>query len=216
MERWPAREPDRTVAGNKPLRQRRCSSGGPLHAVHATLRHVAEPDRRLADVPVLVRGGDAERLARGASRQPRRRRRVARLHRGDRGRARRADLARRHGHLERRPGRGLGEDRAPHRRPAAPFPACSSRMPAARRAPTRRGAEAAGSRSPTAAGSRWRRARFRVARGRARADRPRRRRDSRGRRRLSRRCRARRSARAFASPRSTPRTATCCTSSSRR
>ena len=116
--------------------RRRCSSGGPLHAVHAAVRHVAEPDRRLADVPVLVRGGDAEQLAPGAPRQPRGRRRVAGVHRGDRGRARTGGS---------RPGtRESGTTPRPSHWRGSPAwsrqggasRACSSPTPVARRAPT--------------------------------------------------------------------------------
>ncbi len=64
-----------------------------VHAVHAARRHAQESRRRVADGAVLVRRRHAGRLLPRASRQPRARRRGARVHRdGVRG-GRRAHLA---------------------------------------------------------------------------------------------------------------------------
>ena len=54
-----------------------------VHAVHAARRHAAESRRRVADGAVLVRRRHAGRLLPRAPRQPRARRRRARVHRDD-------------------------------------------------------------------------------------------------------------------------------------
>ncbi len=102
----------------RPERRRRAAAAADVHALQAARPRAVEPRRGLADVPVLGRGRAAERLAPGASGQPRGRRRRADHHRDDRHFGRGADQP--------------GLRRAVQARARRGVAASSSRMPGAR------------------------------------------------------------------------------------
>src|SRR5262245_57358789 len=93
--------------GARLRRQHVCAGGAHVPAVPPARHDGRQPRRRLAHVPVLGGRRPAQRLAPGASRQSRHRRRRPRVHRDDRRVGRGAHLARLHRALQRRAGSGV-------------------------------------------------------------------------------------------------------------
>src|SRR6476620_3093968 len=93
-----------------------CSHVATLFSPAATLPYVSPPRLRLTDVPVLLRGWPAERVAHGPPREPCGRRRLARVRRGERRDARRTHHAVGCRHLVGAPCESLGAERGGHSR----------------------------------------------------------------------------------------------------
>ena len=97
------------------VRRAECAAGkagaADVHAVHAARRDAGESGRGLADGAVLLHRRDPRRLLSRSSRQPRPRRRRARLHRNDLRVGGCAHLARLRGHVRTGAQDGVGADR---------------------------------------------------------------------------------------------------------
>ena len=100
---------DSTGSANQGQTTRRRS--GPVQPADDPGRDASQPDRHVADVPVLVAGGTGQRLAPGPPGQPGGRRRGPGDGRGDGRDPRGADHPGRHGDLGRSPHRAAGADR---------------------------------------------------------------------------------------------------------